>query len=167
MPVSIYPEFVFELDKLLLEFEQHDKMISAGVQSVGPASAYAEVWEWGNVRQTKPGPKTTLGTNPDGEQVWLTIQAPYGYIHINENQYMEVIQKSLAKVRFKGNTAREITEELEAAATSAMERIAKIIHDNAPVDSGTLADSFEVVKPGSAILDNSDSKRILILDSGE
>ena len=140
---TIYATAMFDhLDEFLLEMVEHDQEISAGVASMGDAAAYAEVWEWGNVRQSKPGPKTVLGTNPNGEQVWLSIQAPFGYVRINENQYWEVLKQELAKVQFKSTNARGITEELEAAAEEAMKIIAQIIGDHAPVDTGDLSKSF-------------------------
>jgi hypothetical protein len=165
---TIYATALFDkLDELLLEFAEHNQEITAGVASVGDAAAYSEVWEWGNVRQTKKGPKTTLGINPDGERVWLSIQAPYGYIKINENQYWDVLRTELGKVQFKSTTARGITEELEAAAKRAMKTIAKIIADTAPVDTGALSKSFKVVDPGDAMLDDAndtgDLNRTLML----
>src|SRR3954471_15404856 len=103
---TVSSSFMFDkLDELLLELEEHDKEISAGVATVGEPAAYAEVWEWGNVRQTKKGPKTVLGINPDGEKVWLTIQAPFGYIRINENEFWQAVKDELAKVKFKSTTA--------------------------------------------------------------
>lgn len=145
----------------MLEFAEHDKEISVGVASVGPASAYALVWEWGNVRQTKKGPKTILGENPDGESVWLSIQAPHGYIKIRENLYWEIIKQELAKVEFRGTTPKEITAEMEAAGVKAMKRIVKVIADNAPVDSGQLSKSFVVVQPGDTSLDDQDDSKVL------
>src|ERR1700756_3450419 len=126
MPVpTIYPTMLFDkLDEFLLEFEEHDEEIFAGVASVGPAAAYAEVWEWGNIRQTKQGPKTVQGTNPAGEIVWLSLQAPFGYIKINENRMWEALKQELGKVKFKSTNAREMTEELQEAARKAMERCA-------------------------------------------
>lgn len=150
-----------KLDEFLLEFAEHDKEISAGVASVGPAAAYADVWEWGNIRQHKPGPKTVLGTNPDGDMVWLSIQAPFGYIKINENQYWEVLKIELGKVKFKSTNPKDITRELEAASKRAMKLIAKIIGDHAPVDQGDLSSSFQVVEPGDVMLDDTDDTRIL------
>ena len=168
---TVYPTIMFDkLDEFLLELEEHDKEISAGVMSVGPAAAYSEVWEWGNVRQTKPGPKTVLGTNPDGSSVYLSIQAPFGYIKINENQYWEIVKEELNKVEFKGTTAREITKELEAAGFKAMRRIAKVIAEHAPVDHGDLSKSFEAVPPGDTMLDDQDDSRLLTItnfDQGE
>jgi hypothetical protein len=160
-PTLPIPSLMFELDKFLLELEQHDKEIQAGVASVGEAAAYSLVWEFGNVRQVKKGPKTVKGTNLlTGEVVWLSIQAPHGYIRISENLYWESLRYEMSQVTFKGNTAKEITKELEACAVRVMKTIRKIIADHAPVDKGTLEHSFEVVMPGDVLLDG-DEKYIL------
>jgi bacteriophage HK97-gp10 putative tail-component len=165
---TVYPTAMFDkLDEFMLEFLEHDQEISAGVASFGDAAAYAEVWEWGNVRQTKPGPKTVLGQNPNGEQVWLSIQAPFGYIKINENQYWEVLKEELGKVQFKSTNARGITEELEKAAEKAMKIVAQIIGDHAPVDTEQLSKSFKVVKAGDPMLDDSDDTRLLTIGQAE
>lgn len=165
MVPTIYPTIMFDkLDEFLLEFIEHNKEITAGVASLGPAAAYSEVWEWGNVRQTKPGPKTVLGTNPDGETVWLTIQAPFGYIKINENQYWEVLKLELKKVKFSGTNPKEITQELEAAAKRAVKTICQIIADHAPEDKGDLRKSFKPVNPGDPLLDIGEGERTLIVE---
>lgn len=165
---TIYPTMMFDkLDEFLLEFEEHDQMITAGVASVGTAAAYALVWEWGNVKQVKPGPRTVLGTNPDGEEAWLSIQAPFGYIKIHENDYWEILKLELGKVKFSGTNAREITRELEAAAERACKQIAQIISDNAPVDKGDLSKSFVVVRAGSPGLDDSDDDRTIVIGGEE
>src|SRR5476649_808458 len=144
MVPTIYSTAMFDkLDELLLEFAEHDQEVNAGVASTGPAAAYAEVWEWGNVRQSKPGPRTVLGTNPDGKSVWLSIQAPFGYIQIHENDYWEALKEELGKVKFSSTTAKGITEELQAAAKKAMKKCAQLISESAPVDTGQLADSFK------------------------
>jgi len=164
MVPTVYPTIMFDkLDEFLLELEEHDKEISVGVASVGPASAYAMVWEWGNIRQTKEGPKTVQGINPDGETVWLSIQAPFGYIKLNENLYWAIIKQELDKIQFKGTTAREITEELNQAGIRAMKRIVKVIADHAPFDKGDLSKSFQVVYPDDILLDDKDDSRLLAL----
>jgi hypothetical protein len=160
----IYATTMFDkLDEFLLEFAEHNQEVNAGVASVGEAAAYAEVWEWGNARQSEAGPKTVLGTNPDGEQVWLSIQAPSGYIKINENAYWDALKKELSKVKFSGTNPKAITEELAAAGKRAMKICAELIADSAPVDKGTLRDSFKVVEDGDPLLDDSDDSRTLII----
>jgi hypothetical protein len=165
---TIYATGMFDkVDELLLEMKEHDKEIKCGVASVGEAAAYAEVWEWGNSRQTKQGPKTVQGTNPDGETVWLSNQAPSGYIKINENHFWDVLKDELSKVKFKSTTAKGITEELQEAGRKAMKRCIPFIQDSAPVDSGKLSKSFRVVEDGDEMLEDSDDSRTLILDQGE
>jgi hypothetical protein len=168
MVPTVYPTAMFDdLDVFMLEFLEHNKEITAGVASYGDAANYAEVWEWGNVRQTKKGPKTVLGINPDGEEVWLSIQAPSGYIRISEEVYWFILKDELGKVKFKGNTAKEITEELETAAKKAMKRIAKVVGENAPVDRGDLSKSFRAVDPGDSLLDVTDNDMEKVLTIGE
>lgn len=154
-PTIPIPTALFDnLDFFLLELEEHNKEIQAGVASVGEAAAYSLVWEFGNIRQTKEGPKTTKGYNiVTGETVWLTIQRPYGYIRLNEGLYWEILRDEMKKVTFKGTTASAITIELETCATQVMKRIRKLLEDTAPVAKGTLSESFVVVKPGDALLE--------------
>lgn len=164
MPQPTIPTLSFEstgIEKFLVELEEGME-IQAGVASMGEAAAYSYVWEYGNVRQVKEGPKTTKGINPDGDVVWLSIQAPSGYVAVSESQYHEILKDELSKVTFSGTTSSAIRKELNVAAVRAMERIRAVIENNAPVDSGDLSDSFKVVKPGDALLD-SDDKRILDL----
>lgn len=166
---TVYPEFsIDQLDEFLLELEEHDKMISAGVASVGDAANYAEVWEWGNIRQTQPGPKTVEGTNPNGEQVWLSIQAPYGYIQIHDSQYWDILTEELNKIQFKSKTAQGITKELQHASKIAMMRCAVLVANSAPVDRGDLAASFEVIEDGDILLDDDkySDERVLTLEGG-
>jgi hypothetical protein len=164
MHPTIYATALFDkLDEFMLEFKEHDQEISAGVASFGEAAAYAEVWEWGNARQTKEGPKTVLGINPDGDNVWLSIQAPVGYISVNENLYWDILKQELGKVKFSSSNAKGITEELEKASLKAMKRIRDLIADTAPYDKGDLSESFQVVKPNDVLLDKDDSERLLLI----
>jgi hypothetical protein len=166
MAPTIYATSFFDdLDEFLLELAEHDKEITAGVAATGEAAAYAEVWEWGNMRQSKEGPRTVLGVNPDGEDVWLSFQAPAGYISIHENQYWDILKQELKKVKFKSKTAQGITKELQSASVRAMKRIIPIISDSAPIGiadtSPTLNKSFRVVMPGDPSLDNTDDRKVL------
>ena len=160
-PTVYSTAFFDELDEFLLELEEHDKEITAGVAAIGPAAAYAEVWEWGNIRQEKPGPRTVLGMSPEGKEVWLSIQAPFGYIRIHENSYWQAVKQELGKVKFKDKSAKGITEELEAASVRAMKLCAQLIADSAPVDTGELRDSIRVVEPGDIVLDNDEDDKLL------
>lgn len=152
--LELVPEFVIvKLDEFLLEFQQHDQEIKAGVGVVGDAAAYALVWEWGNTRQSEPGPKTVMGTNPDGDMVWLSSQAPFGYIRRNEDELWNALDESLKKANFDQPNARAMTVELEKAAVRAAKMMKDILRDHAPVDSEQLVDSFVVIDPTDSILD--------------
>lgn len=122
------------------------KNILSGVASEGEAAAYALVWEWGNARQTKQGPKTTLGVNPDGESVWLTIQAPTGYIGLGTVEYMRFVEVALSEMDFSRiDSGEDIIAALKTAALRAAAMSAELIRQNAPVDSGQLRDSIRAV----------------------
>jgi hypothetical protein len=141
---------VKEIKKLLDGYvaAAKDGPVRGGVVSEGDAAAYALVWEWGNARQTKQGPKTVRGMNPDGEEVWLSIQAPSGYIAIHEPEFLQIIQYQLGAVDFsEAETGKEIRAEMKRASTAAARMIAELIKDFAPVDKGALRDSIEAADP--------------------
>ena len=142
--------------KTFLKELEDDGIVESGVSAEGPAAAYALVWEFGNLRQTKKGPKTVLGVNPRGERVWLSSQAPYGYIWTNTQKFLTQASQELEKVTFKGTTKRETTEELERASIKAVERMAGTVSESAPVDSGQLSDSIRAVEPGDALLEENE-----------
>ena len=151
---DLCPTVLFDqLDEFLLEFEEHDKEISSGVMVVGDAADYALIWEWGNTRQTKQGPRTVLGPNPSGKIVWMSSQAPEGWIRTNEDQFWTAFEQELQKASFDQPDARAMTKELEKRAVAAAERVADILREKAPKDSSLLSESLVVVEPGRAILD--------------
>jgi hypothetical protein len=125
-----------------------DQTVEAGLMATGPAAAYAEVWEWGNARQEKQGPKTVLGVNPDGETVWLSTQAPMGYIAVHTDKYVAIVKAEVAKSALDGDTG------LKEVAHNAMVLIKEVVEENAPVDSGQLRDCFRVVDDGDPELDD-------------
>lgn len=130
--------------------------IRGGVASEGEAAAYALVWEWGNARQTKKGPKTTLGINPDGSQVWLSLQAPSGYIRINEPEYIAILEKELSEADFKSLDAASIRAAMQLAAIRSSEKIAELIRETVPVDSGDLRESIVAMDPDDKDLEDVD-----------
>ena len=162
-PTVYTTALIDKLDEFLLEFREHDKEIAAGVASVGDAAAYALVWELGNIRQSKKGSKTVQGTTPDGETVWLSIQAPHGYIRIHENDYIQILKQELGKCKFDSTNPQDMTEELEAAAIRTVKRCAKLVQDTVPVYSGKLHDSIEIVEPDDVILEDNDDTRTLVI----
>lgn len=151
-----YPTFQFGSNDFIGVLSKKDETVEVGVSVDGPAAAYAEVWEWGNMRQTKKGPRTVLGVNPNGEQVWLSSQAPYGYIRVNVERYLIAVRNALGKLRFNSLTPDQLTEELRTAGVEAMKECAVILHDTAPVDTGQLQSSFHVVEDGDDLLRSGD-----------
>lgn len=149
-----------ELKKLLKGMQDASAQgpVRGGVQSEGDAASYALVWEWGNARQTKKGPKTTKGVNPDGEEVWLSVQAPQGYIRISEPVYMNILMKELADMDFGELTGKEILAAMKEASASAASQIAEIIKENAPVDTGQLRDSIGPCDPNDPELEQQDAE---------
>jgi hypothetical protein len=154
-PTLPVPTMQFKgIEKFLQELDLQSGTIQAGVASVGEAAAYSLVWEFGNARQVKQGPKTVRGHNiQTGETVWLSIQAPFGYVRISENLYWEALRQEMGRITFQGNTARAIEKEMEDCLVRVATTISKIIAEHAPVDKGTLEDSFVVIKPGNSLLD--------------
>lgn len=148
----------FELDKgfesFLKEFEELTEDISCGVGVIGPAAAYALVWEWGNTRQVRPGPKTVLGTNPDGKMIWLSAQAPFGYIRRNEPLYWDLIHEQWLEVNLNQSTKERLKSEIERKFCKPVaKQMADIIRDNAPEDSGELKSNIQPLDPGDELLD--------------
>ncbi len=145
----------FDIDgiKSFLKELEDDGLVESGVSVEGPAAAYAEVWEFGNMRQTKKGPRTVLGTNPRGESVWLSSQAPYGFLWVNELKYWRIVENELKKVSFSGDTKKVVTRELESATVEIAGEIAKVVSDAAPVDSGQLSESFRAIENGDPLLE--------------
>lgn len=140
------------LKEFLEGLKSLNQVVEAGLMATGPAAAYAEVWEWGNARQVKQGPRTVQGVNPDGETVWLSTQAPMGYIAIHSDKYLEIIRDEISKLALSGGIGTN--DELKQVAHKAMERIKEVVSESAPVDSGQLRDCFQVVDDGDAGLDD-------------
>ncbi len=139
-----------ELKKWLAGYEQAAKEgpVRGGVVSEGDAASYALVWEWGNIRQTKEGPKTVKGINPDGEEVWLSVQAPFGYIRIHEPDFIKILQDKLGAIDFSDVvTAKQVRDEMKKASAAAAEMIAELIREVAPKDKGDLEQSIQAADP--------------------
>ena len=149
---------VKDIKKTLDEFTKasEEGPVRGGVASEGDASAYALVWEWGNARQTKKGPKTVLGINPDGKQVWLSIQAPQGYIRLHTSDYLDILEKELAEADFENLDAESIRLEMKLVCSRAAEKMAELIKDTVPVDSGELRDSIKAMDPDDEDLEKDD-----------
>lgn len=154
---------VKELKKVLDSFQSaaSEGPVRGGILSEGDAAAYALVWEFGNARQTQAGPKTVLGTGPDGEEAWLSIQAPMGYIRVNANDYMQILEQELAAIDLDLSSGEEIRKAITVASAKAGARIAAIIRDTAPEDSGNLRDSITVADPDDPDLQTVDDENEL------
>lgn len=155
-PVGAIEIALENLDEVLLELEGHDQMFFAGVASIGEAAGYALIWEWGNVRQLKDGPSTCQGVNPDGSTVWLSVQAPYGYISLNSPLYWAIVQEELTQVKFATTDPAEMSDEFSKAMSRIAKRIAPIIRDAAPMESGALRESITALDPEDSILTDED-----------
>lgn len=158
LPSLLSPTMSLEGFEALKDLVGDGRVIEFGMASVGEASAYALVWEWGNVRQTKPGPKTVIGTNPDGKMVWLSMQAPFGYIRINENKYWDSIKTELGNVKFDQPNARALERELKRAGKRIADQVVTITKMSVPVDSGDLRDSLKAVYPDDSFLEESGNR---------
>jgi hypothetical protein len=113
--------------------------------------AYALVWEFGRVG-IKPGPKTVLSTNYEGEEVVLTIQAPHGYIRIHQEDYKQIMADEFSKADWANTPMNRWDALLRDVVNNAAARCAELIIEGAPVDSGDLVMSIEPVEVGDSIL---------------
>lgn len=134
-----------ELRSFMVEFQGTKDPVVGGIAIFGTAAAYGLVWEYGSSRMKTPGPKTMWGINPLGEEAILTKQAPLGYIAINEDKFWPIIQDEFSKVEFKSKTEGGIRLELEIAMDNASQRIARLVADAAPVDTGDLRSSIQYI----------------------
>lgn len=159
------PEILFDhVDDFLQEFTDIEE-VASGVASIGDAASYALVWEWGNARQRQIGPKTTLGINPDGKRVFLSIQAPHGYIRVNEPLYWAALEEEIDAMEFTGGSSAAIRREMGQAAKRAAKRVQEIIQEHVPVDHGDLHDSIKVVNPGDELLEQAEEDNAVDVDS--
>lgn len=146
------------LDALEKQFGALPPVVRAGVKLTGPAVAYGLVWEWGSVRLTQPGPKTTWGTNPNGETRILTIKAPHGWIRVNRQQYVTFANAELAKVQWASLPVSKWRVAAAEALYRAAKKCAVLMEETAPVDTGQLVSGIVAVNEPDPILDISGSE---------
>jgi hypothetical protein len=133
--MPLQPLVIFnELSNYLNELENLEP-IQGGVGVYGAAAAYALVWELGSLRLKQPGPKTMWGTNRNNEIRIMSKQAPGGYVGILEDSFWPIIQEELNSVDF---TKGDLQLRMEVAIDNAGQKIAELIRQWAPVDSGEL-----------------------------
>jgi hypothetical protein len=106
-----------------------------------------------------------LGINPDGKRVFLSIQAPHGYIRVNEPLYWAALEEEIDAMEFTGGSSAAIRGEMEQAAKRAAKRVQEIIQEHVPVDHGDLHDSIKVVNPGDELLEQAEEDNAVDVDS--
>ncbi len=153
MPVTFKIRNPDSLERQILSYVGTRPTIRIGLRLNGPAARYALVWEWGSSVLSKPGPKTTWGTNPDGETVILTKTAPYGYIRTNIPTFRKIIREEMDLVDWAGVSVRSLRKTLQQVLESASGRIAHVIAEAAPYDTGQLYEAIETIQPGPGIED--------------
>lgn len=141
-PLVIFPN----LQQFLKEFEGIGS-VTGGVGVFGSAAAYALIWELGSLRE-HTGPKTVWGTNRDGDRRIFSSQAPEGYVGVVSDEFWPIIVEELGHLTFRGTDSHSIRLELEVVIDNAMQRIARIIADAAPVDSGDLRSQIQYIDSG-------------------
>lgn len=131
--------------------------VSSGVVAEGDAASYALIWEFGNVRQHKKGPKTVLGVSlATGEQVWLSTQAPQGYIRVCEPIFWRYIREEIQNVQIGQGNLDATKKELKDMAMRVARKMQAELQRTVPVDSGALRESITPVADGDPVLDEPD-----------
>ena len=144
--------------KVAQVFAQLPDKMTAGVKIYGPAAQYGLVWEWGSVRITKPGPKTTWGVNPDGKTVILTITAPQGWIRVNKQQYLDILRDEWRKLHFTTIDPKYWKRHLEDMLWKAAVRCSRVMEATAPYDTGDLRSTITAVNEPDPSLDGTYNK---------
>lgn len=114
--------------------------VSVGIAVVGDAADYALVWEWGNTRQKKSGPRTVRGTNPNKKMTWMSSQAPFGYIRINEPFMQRIVDEVISDIDFDQPSANALSRVLTDGAKKISKAIAEVIRNDAPLGSADFGD---------------------------
>lgn len=139
LSIQSIPDYLSDLEDI--------QDISGGIGVYGSAAAYALVWELGSRRLKRPGPKTLWSVNRDGNIAILTRQAPRGYVGFISDQFWPIIEEELSKVNF---ASRSLKMQLEIAMDNASQKIARLVSDTAPVDSGDLRSQIQGVDSDEA-----------------
>ena len=130
-------EFV-GLDNLLSQLDKIPTLVQSGVKVDSAAAGYFYIWETGRIT-CQPGPKTMWSTSPvTGGQVVLTIQAPNGYIRLNQPEYIRIINEEFQAVPWSIIPLDRVEEVLNALMDRAADRCDILIGSIAPVDTGNL-----------------------------
>jgi hypothetical protein len=88
-------------------------------------------------------------TNYDGEHVVLTRTAPSGFIRTHIPEFRVLLREEIENIGtygYNGRSMKSLRPAVEKAVEVAARRMAKIISQSAPYDSGDLARSIRVRK---------------------
>lgn len=146
-PLTPLVSYADSVDDYLSDLANIPPTVSGGIGVYGSAAAYALVWELGATKRKSPGPKTLWSVNWKGDIVILTRQAPRGYVGFISDQFWPIIEEELDKVDFG---ASSLNLRLEVAMDNASQRIARLVSDTAPVDSGDLRSQIMAVDSDEA-----------------
>jgi hypothetical protein len=109
---------------------------------VGPVTAYFLCWGCWKI-SIKPGPKTLWGNNPDGELRVMTKTAPSGFIRVNRDKYREIARDEImTRLSWKNLKISDIPKAVEWGLRNAAPKIADLIAETAPYDTGALRDAI-------------------------
>lgn len=162
--LGIRPRFTLDLTELrqyLLSLSQLDFSVFAGVAASGPGTAYALVWELGNIRMTKAGPKTVMGHNPiSGETAFFSTQAPLGYVRVLVPVFMQIIVNEMRTVQWASANKAVIEKQIKNAAAVITQKMAQLVAQHAPVDTGDLQMSIVPIAPGASLMDTLNTNSI-------
>lgn len=141
------------LEKLEQQFGSLPFVVRAGVKLTGPAVGWGLVWEFGSARISEPGPKTTWGTNPNGQKVVLTLQAPRGWIRVNRQRYVEFVLARMNAVNWAKYPVQSWRYVAADTLYKAAQDCAALMEETAPVDTGQLVSGIVAVNEPDPILD--------------
>ena len=151
MSVTLKIEGLGSLDRA---FSSLSKQEYSGVKADGESAAYALVWELGKIN-AKPGPKTLISTNADGDEVLLTIQAPHGYIRINRQIYLGILNEEFKTIKWNELPMTKWAEEAGKVLDLAAARCLEVIQQYVPVDTGQLLFEMTVATHKDPLLEES------------
>lgn len=141
------------IDKLYQALARLPDLIQGGVKVTGEPVNYWAVWEWGSSRLLEPGPKTLWSTNPDGEAAILTKTAPFGYIRVNQQRYLEILRERIKAASLPTTPVSKWEGKLQKELYEASVQCAGVISDAAPIDSGDLRSHIEPCDPDDPLLE--------------
>ncbi len=145
------------LDALLAQFDAIPGTVQSGVKVDAESAPYWSVWESGRI-SCEPGPKTQWSTSPvTGQQVVLTIQAPHGYIRLNQPEYVKILNEEFNAVPWLSVPVSQIEEVLNAVMDRAADRCDILIGQFAPVDTGNLIFSIRPAHHDDLVVKSQDS----------